>query len=142
MYLSILKLAKVFSHLSRTSTPPPPPPPPPPLSPLVLKRHHHLHIVAGEQPRLTAQRALKPVLVDDSGQCDDVTLLKAQLSGVLWLKVIQGLAARLLCGYGRPGGRRERERAGQDGKEEWERETEKTQYELFESVQIMVGDGA
>ena len=37
---------------------------------------------------------------------------------------------------------RERERAGQDGKEEWERETEKTQYELFESVQIMVGDGA
>lgn len=41
--------------------------------------------------------ALKPVLVDSTYQDDDVTLLEAQLSLILWLEVIQGFTLRLSC---------------------------------------------
>lgn len=41
------------------------------------------------------QHALIPVLVDLIGQGDDVALLEAQLSLVLWVKVKQGLTGRL-----------------------------------------------
>lgn len=58
--------------------------------------HQHLHVAEGEEARLAVEHALVPVLVDLVGQRDDVTLVEAQLPGVLGLEVVQSLAARLV----------------------------------------------
>lgn len=63
----------------------------------VRQRHRHLHVVDGEVSRPTADGPLQPVLVDLADEVDDVALAEAQLPLVLWLKVIQGSAARLGC---------------------------------------------
>jgi len=65
---------------------------------LVWQRNKDLHVVEGEESRLAVQRALVPVLVDLIGQGDDVALSEAQLSLVLWIKVVKRLTARLLRG--------------------------------------------
>lgn len=44
------------------------------------------------------EHALVPVLVNLVGQCDDVTLVEAQLPVILGLKVVQGFAAWLVQG--------------------------------------------
>lgn len=62
--------------------------------------HQHLDVVTGEQSRLAAHASLVPVLVYLIGQRDDVALVEAELSFVLWFKVVQSLAARLICCYG------------------------------------------
>lgn len=55
-----------------------------------------LHIVDGEKTGFTVDHALVPVLVYLVGEDDDVALLEAQLTLVLWLKVIEGATARLV----------------------------------------------
>lgn len=60
--------------------------------------HQHLHVAEGEEARLAMEHAFVPVLIDLVGQRDDVTLMEAQLSVILRLKVIQCLAARLVQG--------------------------------------------
>lgn len=54
------------------------------------------------------QHPLIPVLIDLVGKRDEVTLSEAQLAIILWLKVIQRLAAWLVQGWhtlaGRPDG--------------------------------------
>lgn len=67
---------------------------------LVRQRDEHLHVVEREEPRQAVDHSLVPVLVDLIGQGDDVALVEAQLSLVLRLKVVQGLAAGLLQGCG------------------------------------------
>lgn len=63
----------------------------------VRQRHRHLDVVDREVSRPTADGSLQPVLVDSAEQVDDVALAEAQLPLVLWIKVIQGSAARLGC---------------------------------------------
>lgn len=41
--------------------------------------------------------SLEPVLINSTDQSDDVTLVEAQLSIVLWLKVIQSFTTWLSC---------------------------------------------
>ena len=65
---------------------------------LVWQWDQNLNIVEREESRLAVEHALVPVLVNLIGQRDDVALAKAQLSLVLWLKVVQRLTARLLRG--------------------------------------------
>lgn len=65
---------------------------------LVWQRNEDLNIVEREESRLAVQHSLIPVLVDLIGQGDDIALVEAQLSLVLWLKVVQRLTARLLRG--------------------------------------------
>lgn len=74
---------------------------PPSLFPLgsVWQGHDHLHIVAREIALQAAQRSLIPVLIDLVDQCDDVTLVEAQLALILRIKVIQSLTAWLVCRY-------------------------------------------
>lgn len=67
-------------------------------TPSLRQGHQHLHVAEGEEARLAVEHALVPVLVDLVGQRDDVTLVEAQLPGVLGLKVIQCFAARLVQG--------------------------------------------
>lgn len=55
---------------------------------LVWQRNEDLNVVEREETRLAVQHALVPVLVDLIGQGDDVALVEAQLSLVLWLKVV------------------------------------------------------
>lgn len=62
------------------------------------ERDEDLDIVEGEESRLAVDHSFVPVLVDLVGQSDDVALVEAQLSLVLRLKVVQGLAAGLLQG--------------------------------------------
>lgn len=71
--------------------------PPPPLALLfsVRKGHHHFHVVVGKESRHATKGSLKPVFIDLTDQGDDVTLLEAQLSVILWLKVKQGFTAWL-----------------------------------------------
>ncbi len=64
------------------------------------QRHHHLYVVTGEQTGLAVHGSLEPVLVYLIGQRDDVALVEAKLSVVLRFKVVQGLAAGLICRYG------------------------------------------
>ena len=63
---------------------------------LVWQRDEDVHIVEGEEPRLAAQHALVPVLVDLIGQGYDVALAEAQLALVLRIEVVERLTARLL----------------------------------------------
>ncbi len=65
---------------------------------LVWQRNEDLDVVEREESRLAIQHALVPVLVNLIGQGDDVALVEAQLSLVLWLKVVQRLTAWLLRG--------------------------------------------
>lgn len=65
---------------------------------LVWQRNKDLDVVEREKSRLAVQHSLVPVLVDLIGQGDDVALAEAQLSLVLWVKVVQRLTARLLRG--------------------------------------------
>ncbi|KAA8585679.1 hypothetical protein FQN60_004373 [Etheostoma spectabile] len=60
------------------------------------QRDNHLHVVDGEEARLAVDHALVPVLVYLVGEDDDVALLEAQLALVLWLKVVERAAARLV----------------------------------------------
>lgn len=62
----------------------------------VRQGHHDLHVVAWEEPRLTVERTLVPVLVDLTGQRDHVALAESQLTVVFGLEVVQGLTAGLL----------------------------------------------
>lgn len=55
-----------------------------------------LHVVDGEKTGLAVDHALIPVLVYLVGEDDDVAFLEAQLTLVLWLKVIEGATARLV----------------------------------------------
>lgn len=66
----------------------------------VAQRHHHLYVVTGEQSGLAVHGPLEPVLVYMIGQRDDVALVEAELSVVLRFKVVQSLAAGLICRYG------------------------------------------
>lgn len=65
---------------------------------LVWQRDEDVDVVEREESRLVVQHALVPVLVDLIGQGDDIALSEAQLSLVLWIKVVQRLTARLLGG--------------------------------------------
>ncbi len=65
---------------------------------LVWQRNEDLNIVEREESRLAIQHSLIPVLIDLIGQGDDIALVEAQLSLVLWLEVVQRLTARLLRG--------------------------------------------
>lgn len=67
----------------------------------VRQRHRHFDVVDREVSRSTANGSLQPVLVDSAEQVDDVALAEAQLSVVLWIKVIQSSAARLGCRHTR-----------------------------------------
>lgn len=60
------------------------------------QRDHDLHIADGEEAGPAVDHALVPVLVNLIGQDDDVALLKSELAFVLWLKVVEGAAARLV----------------------------------------------
>lgn len=73
------------------------------------------HVVEREESWLTMQHALIPVLVDLIGQGDDVALLEAQLSLVLWVKVKQGLTGRLFWDWMTERGEREEERGVENG---------------------------
>lgn len=55
-----------------------------------------LHVVDGEEARFAIDHALIPVLIYLVGEDNDVALLEAQLSFVLWLKVVEGATARLV----------------------------------------------
>lgn len=63
---------------------------------LVWQRDKDLNVVEREKSRLAVEHSLVPVLVNLIGQGDDVALTEAQLSLVLWLKIVQRLTARLL----------------------------------------------
>lgn len=67
---------------------------------LVWQRDEDIDVVEREESRLVVQHTLVPVLVDLIGQGDDIALSEAQLSLVLWIKVVQRLTARLLGGWG------------------------------------------
>lgn len=56
---------------------------------LVGERHQDIHVVDGEKARLAVDHALVPVVVDLVGQSDDVALLEAQLTFILWLEVVE-----------------------------------------------------
>lgn len=60
------------------------------------QRNEDFDVVEREEPGLAIQHALIPVFIDLIGQGDDVALVEAQLALVLWLEVVQRLAARLL----------------------------------------------
>lgn len=60
------------------------------------QRDQDLHVVDGEEASPTVYHALIPVLIYPIGQDDEVTLLKSELAFVLWLKVVEGAAARLV----------------------------------------------
>lgn len=60
------------------------------LEPVSLRQgDNDLHVVDGEEARLAVDHSLIPVLVDPVGEDDDVALLEAQLTLVLWLKVVE-----------------------------------------------------
>lgn len=65
---------------------------------LVWQGDEDIDVVEREESRLVVQHTLVPVLVDLIGQGDDIALSEAQLSLVLWIKVVQRLTARLLGG--------------------------------------------
>lgn len=58
--------------------------------------YDNLHIVDWEKARVSVYHAFVPIVIYLVGEDDDVTLLKAQLTIVLWLKVIQGPGTRLV----------------------------------------------
>lgn len=62
------------------------------------ERHQDIHVVDGEEARLAVDHALVPVVVDLIGQGDDVALFEAELTLVLWLKVVQCSATGLVHG--------------------------------------------
>lgn len=62
------------------------------------ERHQDIHIVDGEEARLAVNHAFVPVVVDLIGQGDDVTLFEAQLTVILWLKVVERSTAGLVHG--------------------------------------------
>ena len=67
------------------------------------ERHQDIDVVDGEEARLAVDHALVPVVVNLIGQGDDVALLEAQLALVLWFKVVERSATRLVhggCGGG------------------------------------------
>lgn len=63
---------------------------------LVWQRNDYLHVVEREESRLTTQHAFIPVFINLIGQIDDVTLVEAQFTFVLRLKVIERFTAWLL----------------------------------------------
>lgn len=63
---------------------------------LLGQGYDNLHIVDWEEARVSVYHAFVPVVIYLVGEDDDVTLLKAQLAIVLWLKVIQGPGTRLV----------------------------------------------
>ena len=67
------------------------------------ERHQDIDVVDGEEARLAIDHALVPVVIDLIGQGDDVALFEAQLALVLWFKVVERSATRLVhggCGGG------------------------------------------
>lgn len=71
---------------------------------LMRQRNQDIDIVDGEETRLAVDHPLIPVIINLIGQRDDVTFLKAQLTLVLWLKVIQSATAWLIQRSYRAGG--------------------------------------
>lgn len=65
---------------------------------LMRERHQDIHVVDGEEARLTVDHALVPVVVDLIGQGDDVALFEAQLAFVLRFKVVECSATGLVHG--------------------------------------------
>lgn len=62
------------------------------------ERHQDIHIVDGEEARLAVDHAFVPVVVDLIGEGDDVALFEAQLTVVLWFKVVECSTAGLVHG--------------------------------------------
>lgn len=61
-----------------------------------MQRDYDLHVVDGKEASLAIYHALIPVVIYPICKDDKVTLLKSKLTFVLWLKVIQRAAARLV----------------------------------------------
>lgn len=53
------------------------------------ERHQDIHIIDGEEARLAVDHTLVPVVIDLIGQGDDIPLFEAQLTFILWFKVVE-----------------------------------------------------
>lgn len=65
---------------------------------LMRKRDQDIHVVDGEEARLAMDHAFVPVVINLIGQGDNVTLFEAQLTLVLWFKVVERPATGLVHG--------------------------------------------
>lgn len=60
------------------------------------QRDNDVHIADGKEARLPVDHALIPVFIYLVGEDDNVALFEAQLTLILWFKIIEGATARLV----------------------------------------------